>query len=63
MRDCRGCREGEARGESLQENPRHYRLYGRGRQRPHEGNGSGELQAHQGGSEADCSRGTGTYRK
>ena len=27
--------------------------------RPYEGNGAGELQAHQGGSEADYSGGTG----
>ena len=26
----------------------------------HEGNGAGELQANQGGSQADCSGGTGT---
>ena len=47
----------------LQENSRHYKLHGRGRQRPHEGNGAGELPAHQGRGEADCAGGTGAYQK
>ena len=52
--------EGGAKSESnsianhLQENSCHYRFHGRGRQRPNEGNGTGELPAHQGGGEADC---------
>lgn len=54
LRDCGGCREGEAGGTCLQENSGHYRFHGRGRQRPHEGNGAGELPAHQGRGEADC---------
>ena len=40
----------------------HYRLHGRGWQRLHEGNSAGELQAHQGGGETDCSGRVGTHR-
>ena len=38
------------------------RLRGRERQRLHEGNGEGELQAHQGGGETDCRRRVGAHR-
>ena len=63
LRDCGGCRKGETGRKCLQENSRHYKLHGRGRQRPHEGNGAGELPAHQGRGEADCAGGTGAYQK
>ena len=46
--------KGQTGGKCLQENSCHYRFHGRGRQRPHEGNGAGELPAHQGRGEADC---------
>ncbi len=62
LRDCGGCREGEAGGTCLQENSGHYRFHGRGRQRPHERNGAGELPAYQGRGEADCAGGTGAHR-
>lgn len=45
LRNRRGCRKGEAGGESLQEDSHHYRFYGRGGQRPHERDDTGKLQS------------------
>ena len=56
LRNRRGCRKGEAGGESLQEDSHHYRFYGRGGQRPHERDDTGKLQSHQ-------SRRTGTHQE
>ena len=63
LRNRRGCRKGEAGGESLQEDSHHYRFYGRGGQRPHERDDTGKLQSHQSRRAANRRRRTGTHQE
>ena len=61
LRNSGGCRKGETRGTSIQAHPRHHGLHRCRRQRPHEGDDSGELQPHPCRGAADCRRRVAAY--
>lgn len=59
-RDRRGQCESQGRDGQVSKDTSYHRLHGRGWNRSHERGGAGELRTHQGRSEPNCRRRTGT---